>query len=132
MRICFYDLFVVALATLISHPEPGYVMSLNGQNEMIRTSDVNPSYIVTVTDFSPNTLRSIIAHLEVSREFEHFVYREAELDAIWCITGFFLGKEHDSSQREAVQRLHAGAHKAHDMVADRRPEDAATILRTFL
>ena len=39
-------------------------------------------HIVVVTDFSTETLRSIIAHLEVSSEFEHMVYREAELDAI--------------------------------------------------
>jgi hypothetical protein len=107
-------------------------MSLSGQNEMNQSSDVNPSYIVTVTDFSPDTLRSIIAHLKVSREFEHLVYREAELDAIWCITGFFLGEESDSTRRELVKLLHAGAREAHDLVAEQRPEDAATVLKKFL
>jgi hypothetical protein len=93
---------------------------------------VDPTDIVAVTSFSADTLRSIIAHLELSTEFEHLVYREAELDAVWSITGFFIVNEPDSSQREAVKRLHAGAHKAHDLVADRRPEDAAKLLRTFL
>ena len=94
--------------------------------------EVDPAHIVPVTNFSVDTLWSIIAHMEVSTDFEHLVYREAELDAIWSITGFFLVSEPDSIQREAVKRLHAGAHKAHDMVADRRPVDAATLLRTFL
>ena len=106
-------------------------MELNGQSGVFRKG-VNPAHIVPVTNYSADTLRSIIAHMEVSTEFEHLVYREAELDAIWSITGFFLVNEPDSSQREAVKRLHAGAHKAHDLVADRRPADAATLLRTFL
>jgi len=58
-----------------------------------------------VTNFSADTLWSIIAHLEVSTDFEHLVYREAELDAIWSLTGFILLNEPDSNQREAVKRL---------------------------
>ena len=80
----------------------------------------------------PNTLRSIIDHLKVSTDFEHLVYREAELDAIWTITGFFLANEADSSRREAVKDLHACVHKAHDLVADRRPAAAAMLLQAFL
>jgi len=95
-------------------------------------SEVNPAHIVPVTNFSADTLWSIIAHMEVSTDFEHLVYREAELDAIWSITGFFLMNETHSNQIEAVRRLHAGAHKAHDLVADRRPAEAAMILRSFL
>ena len=106
-------------------------MELNGQGG-VSPREVNPAHIVAVMNFSADTLRSIIAHMEVSTEFEHLVYREAELDAIWSITGFFLVNEPDSSQREAVKRLHAGALRAHDLVADRRPEEAATVLRTFL
>jgi len=106
-------------------------MGLNGGNE-VSLADVDPTDIVAVTNFSADTLQSIIAHLELSTEFEHLVYREAELDAIWSITGFFLVNEPPSAQREAVKRLHAGAHRAHDLVADRRPEDAAKVLRTFL
>ena len=91
--------------------------------------ELNPAHIVTVTDFSPETLRSIIAHLEVSTDFEHLVYREAELDAIWSITGFFL---RDAPDSDHVKLLHDGAHRAHDLVADRRPQDAAALLRRFL
>ena len=94
--------------------------------------DLNPAHIVTVTDFSPDTLRNIIAHLEVSTEFEHLVYRESELDAIWSITGFALKREGSLAEREAVGKLHEIAQRAHDLVADRRPRDAAALLRTFL
>ena len=93
---------------------------------------VNPEHIVAVKDFSADTLRNVIAHLKVSTSFEHLVYREAELDAIWTITGFFLVNEPASTRRDAVKRLHAGAHEAHDLVADRRPGAAATVLEAFI
>jgi hypothetical protein len=106
-------------------------MELNSQSGAPQ-SEINPDHIVPVTNFSADTLWSIIVHMEVSTDFEHLVYREAELDAIWSITGFFLVNEPDPNQREAVRRLHAGAHKAHDLVADRRPAEAAMVLRGFL
>jgi hypothetical protein len=83
---------------------------------------------VSVRDFSPETLQAIAELLEVSTDFEHLVYREAELDAIWSITGFFLSQKPDP----AVTRLHEGAHRAHDLVGEGRPRDAAVILRAFL
>jgi hypothetical protein len=106
-------------------------MDLNS-NGGASPAEIDPAHIVPVTNFSADTLWSIIVHMEVSTDFEHLVYREAELDAIWSITGFYLVNEPDSNQREAVRRLHAGAHKAHDLVADRRPADAALVLRSFL
>ena len=99
---------------------------------MFPLSEVNPEHIVPVKDFSADTLRNLIAHLKVSTSFEHLVYREAELDAIWTITGFFLANEPASTRRDAVNRLHTGAHKAHDLVAERRPEAAATVLEAFV
>ena len=95
-------------------------------------SEVNPAHIVSVQDFSPETLRSVIAHLEVSTDFDHLVYREAELDAIWTITGYFLTNEPHSNDRDLVRRLHVGVHEAHDFVAASRPEAAAEVLRAFL
>ncbi len=93
---------------------------------------IDPTDIVTIRDFSVDTLKNIVEHLEVSTEFEHMVYREAELDAIWSITAFFLVNEPDSIGREAVRRLHDVAHEAHDLVAGNRPGDAARLLRNFL
>jgi hypothetical protein len=94
--------------------------------------DLNPAHIVAVTDFSPETLREIIGHLEVSTDFEHLVYREAELDAIWSITGFVLKNDHHLAQRQSVAKLHQIALLAHDLVADRRPAEAAEVLRSLL
>jgi hypothetical protein len=107
-------------------------MSQNGHNRIPGIGDVNPAHVVRVRDFSPDTLRSIIDHLNVSTDFEHLVYREAELDALWTITGFFLANEPDSGRREAVQDLHACVHRAHDLVADRRPAAAAILLEAFV
>jgi len=107
-------------------------MAQNGHNRASAAQEVNPGHIVSVRDFSPDTLRNVIAHLKASTSFEHLVYREAELDAIWTITGFFLANEPASQLHDAVERLHAGAHKAHDLVAKRRPEAAATVLEGFL
>ena len=92
----------------------------------------NPGHIVTVTDFSPETLLNLVAHLEVSTSFEHLVYREAELDAIWSITGFFLASEDDPAKRDTLLRLHGVAHQAHDLVGQGRPRDAAGVLRALL
>jgi hypothetical protein len=93
---------------------------------------VNPAHIVAVRDFSPGTLQTIVKHLEVSTAFEHLVYREAELDAIWSITGFFLTQRPNPARRDAVMRLHEGAHRAHDLVGEGRPREAAILLSTFL
>lgn len=93
---------------------------------------LDPSHIVIVTDFSPQTLRSVIAHLEASTDFEHLVYRESELDAIWSISGFVLKYDPAVPNREGLARLHEFAHVAHDLVADGRPREAAEILRTCL
>jgi hypothetical protein len=87
---------------------------------------VNPAHIVPVLDFSVETLRAIAAHLEVSTDFEHLVYREAELDAVWSLTGFFVAQNPDAV------RLHEAAHRAHDLVGEGRPREAAVLLRPFL
>ena len=105
-------------------------MAQNGHNGAPR--GVDPAHIVSVRDFSSDTLRNIIAHLRASTSFEHLVYREAELDAVYTITAFFLANEPASNRRDAVNRLHRGAHEAHDLVAERRPGAAAAVLEGFL
>jgi hypothetical protein len=93
---------------------------------------IDPEHIVPVSDFSTETLQSIIALLEVSNMFEHMVYREAELDAVWSITAFFLAEQKNSKQYEFVERLHAAAHEAHDLVAEGHAAEAAAVLRSFI
>jgi hypothetical protein len=93
---------------------------------------MNPAHIVTVNDFSDDTLRELIAALEVSTEFEHLIFRESELDAVWSIAGFALTGEPDAIRREMIARLKETALLAHDLVADRRPKEAAKALKTLL
>jgi len=93
---------------------------------------LNPAHIVTVNDSSEETLRELIAALEVSSEFEHLVYRESELDAGWSIAGFALKDEPNAMRREAIARLMNTAHLAHDLVADGRPREAADKLKSLL
>ena len=98
----------------------------------MEVEDKNPAHIVAVTDFSPETLREIIGQLEISTDFEHLVYREAELDAIWSITGFYLQIATNSEELRQLTHLREGLHRAHDLVADARPSEAALWLRRFL
>ena len=93
----------------------------------VNRRELNPAHIVVVTDFSPQTLRNVIAHLEISTDFEHLIYRESELDAIWSISGFVL-KYGPAADRKSLVRLHECAHVAHDLVVDGRPREAAEIL----
>jgi hypothetical protein len=102
------------------------------QAKLSSTEAPNPLHIVTVTDVSPDTLRDIIAHLEVSTEFDHFVYREAELDAAWSITGQLLAGDRQVDDEFALASLHAGLHEAHNLVAAHRPTEAAKTLRDLL
>lgn len=109
-------------------------LQANGSNP---AEVVNAAHIVSVRDFSPETLAAIAAQLEASTDFEHLVYREAELDAIWSITGFFLahspvGQALSPASQEAAARLHVAAHRAHDLVGEGRPREAAALLREFL
>ena len=93
---------------------------------------VNPADILPVSDFSPPTLKAIIAHLEASTTFEHLVYREAELDAIWSITGFVLAQRPKPEHQDAVRRLREHARMAHDLVGEAQPLEAADLLRAFV
>jgi hypothetical protein len=93
---------------------------------------LDPGHIVPVSDFSDETLQSIIGLLEISTAFEHLIYREAELDAIWSITGFFLAEERHSDRLDFVKRLHDAAHEAHDLVAEGRTAEAAACLKHCL
>jgi hypothetical protein len=80
--------------------------------------------MVAVHDFSPETLRSVLAHLEVSTAFEHFIFREAELGAIWSLTGF-------AQTSEDVMRLRQAVLKAHDQLGRKRLKEAIQSLEPF-
>jgi len=95
---------------------------------------VNPSNIVNVEDFSNETLHNIAEHLDASDQFDHFVYRESELDGVCRLVETAM-KETPASDTHAMQRLGlvlGAARDAHDLVADEKPDEAAKRLRTVL
>jgi hypothetical protein len=95
---------------------------------------VNPSNIVNVEDFSNETLKNIAEHLDVSDDFDHYVYRESELDGVCRLVEEAM-KETPNSDRHATARLElvlSAARDAHDLVADEKPEQAAVRLRSVL
>jgi len=85
---------------------------------------VKPGDMVAVHDFSPETLRDVLAHIEVSTAFEHFIFREAELGAIWSLTGF-------AQASPDVTRLRHAVLKAHDQLGRKRPKEAIQSLEPF-
>ena len=95
---------------------------------------MNPDHIVPVEDYSDETLRNLIAHLEASSTFEHFVYRESELDAVWRLIEIALQHAGGAGERETTRLHHllAAARDAHDLVADEQPREAAQRLRQIL
>jgi hypothetical protein len=105
-------------------------MEPNGQSHASASQGVDPGRIVHITESLPDTLRRIIAHLEVSSEFDHLIYREAELDAVWSMTRLFMMAGPNSDRTMSL--LHAGVHRAHDLVAENDPKAAAVTLRKLL
>ena len=82
-------------------------------------------------DCSPETLACIVGQLEISTTFEHLVYREAELDALWSLTGFLLRHAKEAGERAAIAELNRAVHRAHDLVGERRVPEAIESLRPF-
>jgi hypothetical protein len=96
---------------------------------------VDASHIVEVVDFSDSTLQNILAHVEVSTEFSHFVYREAELDTILRLVTASIEQERGRDQSIAARPLDnllQLAIDAHNFVGERNPGAAAQSLRDAL
>ena len=96
---------------------------------------MNPAHLVPVEDFSEQTLRNLVAHLEESTTFEHFVYRESELDEVCRLVEDALqgGRgQLDEQQRARCHIIFDAARDAHDLVGSEDPERAAERLRQVL
>jgi len=96
---------------------------------------MNPDHLVPVEDLSEETLRNIVAHLEASTTFEHFVYRESELDEVCRLVDDVLRggmRRVDAEQRARWQLIFEAARDAHDLVGIEEPERAAERLRQIL
>lgn len=102
---------------------------------MTNPGPVDPAHIVEVVDYSEATLRGILAHLEVSREFSHFVYREAELDTLLRLVTADIAQARPGESSPPSFRLELLLQhvvEAHNFVGERRPEAAAQTLRRAL
>src|SRR5207248_980677 len=66
----------------------------------------------------------VLAHLEVSTSFEHFIFREAELGAIWSLIDFALNGETDAAQREDLVQLRCATVQAYESLGNKRPREA--------
>ena len=94
---------------------------------------MDPAHVVVVEDFSDDTLRNIAAHLDESTSFEHFIYRESELDEVCRLVELALeGSRVDEPQRAHWQAVFEAARDAHDLVAVEEPARAAARLRQIL
>jgi hypothetical protein len=93
----------------------------------------NPSHVVPVEDYSAATLLNLIAHLDVSSSFEHCIYRESELDAVWRLLDIALERGDGAAlPRERLLALREAVQQAHDLAADERPTEAAARLQREL
>lgn len=91
-------------------------------------SGPDPGRIVDVLDYSAATLRSVLAHVQASSTFSHFVYREAELDTLLRLTSADLDVAtargaHD--QARLLDSLLSAVIDAHNFVGDHQPREAA-------
>jgi len=96
---------------------------------------VNPAYQVPIDDFSDETLRNIVAHLEESTTFEHFIYRESELDEVCRLVDDALRDSQGRVDEQRRARWHVifdAARDAHDLVGIEEPARAAERLRQIL
>ena len=99
------------------------------------TPRVEPGRVVDVMDYSQDTLRSVLAHVEVSTTFSHFVYREAEMDTLLRLTSTALEAAEQRGSSKEAQRLQAlldALVDAHNCVGEGRPRDAAQRLTDAL
>lgn len=96
---------------------------------------MNPGHVVPVEDSSPETLLNLVVHLEGSTAFEHLVYREAELDALWRQAEIPLTRGRHELVAGEEPRLRAvlqAAWGAHDAVGAEQPIAAAACLRELI
>ena len=94
---------------------------------------MDPTRIIPVQDYTPATLRAVVAQLEGSTSVDHLVYRESELDALWSLLEHEVRRAQQDGASEPhlqeLRRLFDAARDAHDLVAAEDPGAAALRLR---
>ncbi|MBC2778909.1 hypothetical protein [Parasphingopyxis marina] len=85
--------------------------------------------IMEVTAVDRATLKMLAERLRGSSSFEHFIYREAELDEAWRLIDLALATPDSGGDRKRLEDLRLAIAEAHDLVGvDHRPLAAAVRL----
>ena len=86
-----------------------------------------------IHDFSPDTLLSLVERIESSSGFQHFIFREAELDDLWRqVERALVHAQSDANEHRDVARLQTlleCVEAAHDLVSESKKEEAMAQLQ---
>ena len=86
-----------------------------------------------IHDFSPDTLISLVERIESSSGFQHFIFREAELDDLWRqVERALVGAQSSADGSKDVDRLRVlleCVQAAHDLVSESKKEEAMAQLQ---
>lgn len=86
-----------------------------------------------VHDFSPDTLLALIERIESSSGFQHFIFREAELDDLWRqVERALVGAQAQGNGNRDVDRLQIllnCVEAAHDLVSISKANEAIVQLQ---
>ena len=91
--------------------------------------------ILPVENFSDLTIQMLADRMQRSTTFEHFVYRESEMDELWRLLDIAVrsGDPDGLRDEEKLRSMRSIVHKAHDLVGmDGKPKEAAEVLREAL
>jgi hypothetical protein len=99
-------------------------------------SDIDPNAVVPIADASDASLRIVIARLERSTRFQHYILRADEIDAVWRHLDTALkaapAEGVPESEVERLRRRLRAVLEAHDLVTSGSAQEAAARLRSEL
>lgn len=90
-------------------------------------SSVSPLDLVRIEALSSEAVEAVIARIDASTDFDHLVYRESEVDALWSLADMAARRAEPGAER-LVELLWT----AHDLLGEGRIDAAVTVLRQVL
>jgi hypothetical protein len=79
----------------------------------------DPLDVVRVEGLSPETVEAVIDRIHASTDFDHLVYRESEVDALWSLADM-AARRAEPGADTLVDLLWA----AHELIGEGRPSAA--------
>lgn len=99
----------------------------------MQEEELDLDHPLPIHDFSPDTLLSLVERIECSSGFQHFIFREAELDDLWRqVERALVGAQSDARDAANVDRLRVlleCVEAAHDLVSESKKEEAMAQLQ---